>query len=76
LGKVGFAARSVIFVLIGGFLIFAAAKHNPQDAEGFAGALRILKQQTFGSILLSMTAVGMMCFGLFGMGEAFRAEVN
>jgi hypothetical protein len=75
LGRIGLLARSMIMLLIGGFLIFAATTHNAQHAEGFAGALRILKQQAFGSLLLGMTAVGMLCFGAFGVGEAFRAEV-
>jgi hypothetical protein len=76
LGKIGFLARSMVMLLIGGFLIFAAVTANPLHAEGFAGALRILKQQSFGNVLLGVTAIGLLCFGAFGIGEAFLADIK
>lgn len=76
LGKIGFLARSVVMLLIGGFLVFAALTSNPQHAEGLAGALLILKQQTYGGVLLGVTAAGLLCFGAFGLSEAFMAEIN
>ena len=37
LGRVGFLARAVVFVLMGSFLISAAVHVNSRDAKGLAG---------------------------------------
>ncbi len=70
LGTAGFVARSVVFVLIGCFLIFAAWQSDPSQAEGFGGALRVLRQQPYGNMLLLAAAAGLVAFGVFGIAEA------
>ena len=39
LGTIGFLARSLVFILIGCFLIFAAWHTNAREATGLGGAL-------------------------------------
>lgn len=70
LGAIGFVARSVVFVLIGCFLIFAAWHSDPRQATGFGGALRVLRHLPYGQILLLAAAAGLLAFGLFGIAEA------
>lgn len=70
LGTIGFLARSVVFVLIGCFLIFAAWHANARDAIGFAGALFALRSERYGNVLLITAAAGLLAFGLFGLAEA------
>jgi hypothetical protein len=70
LGAVGFVARSVVFILIGCFLIFAAWEADPRQAEGFGGALRTLHHLPYGNALLLAAAAGLVAFGLFGVAEA------
>lgn len=65
IGRIGFAARAVVFGMIGGFLIQAALKTNPQEARGLAGALRSLEEQPFGPWLLGAVGAGLAAFGLF-----------
>ena len=69
LGAIGFVARSVVFVLIGCFLIFAAWQSDPHQAEGFGGALRTLHHLPYGNALLLAAAAGLLAFGLYGVAE-------
>ena len=76
LGKIGYAARSAVDVLIGAFLIYAAATADPHEAQGFGGALKTIQHQPYGEALLGVTALGLLAFGLFGLGEAVFADVK
>jgi len=70
LGVIGFLARSLVFVLVGSFLIFAAWHSNAREATGFAGALLTLRSERYGNVLLLTAAAGLFAFGLFGVSEA------
>ena len=70
LGRVGFAARGVVFGLIGLFLIVAALRADPNEAHGLDGALATLAQQPFGPWLLGVVALGFVAYGLYLLAEA------
>jgi hypothetical protein len=70
LGTIGFLARSLVFILIGCFLIFAAWHANAREAAGFSGALMALRSERYGNALLLTAAAGLLAFGLFGVLEA------
>lgn len=70
LGRTGYAARGVVFVIIGLFLIGAARSANPQDARGLDSALAALATRPFGPWLLGITALGFVAYGLFLLAEA------
>lgn len=70
LGIAGHAARAVVFVLIGGFLIKAAVEHSSEEAVGIDGALQEISQQSYGSIMLFVVAVGLFVYGAFSLIEA------
>lgn len=76
LGVIGFIARSVVFVLIGAFLAFAAITADPQQAQGFGGALRTIEGEPYGRLLLGVMALGLSAFGLFGISEALFADIK
>ena len=76
LGVIGFVARAVVFVMIGVFLVIAALRFNSGQAAGLAGALRTLRHQPYGSILLGVTAFGMFAFGLFQFSEAAWRRID
>jgi hypothetical protein len=50
------------------------------EAHGIGGALEALHRQPMGGVLLSLTALGLMAFGVFGFLEAtfrpIRAAAN
>lgn len=64
-GKLGFAARGVVYLIIGGFLIQAAWTQNSEEAGGIGQALRELAQQPYGPWLLGIVAAGLVAYGFF-----------
>ena len=76
IGRAGFSARALVFVLAGGFLIAAAWSSNAAQAHGFAGTLRALQEQPYGWILLSLTAGGLVLFGVFQFVLALYREID
>jgi hypothetical protein len=69
-GRVGYAARGVVFCVVGYFLIQAAFFFNPEEAQGLDGVLHALTRQAFGTLLLSVIAVGLIAYGLFALVES------
>lgn len=69
-GRLGMAARAVVFGIIGWFLLRAALEYDPQEARGFQTALQTLEQQGYGQLLLGAVGVGLLCYGLFELAEA------
>ncbi len=70
LGRFGFAARGVVFLLVGGFVVRAAASENPREVRGLDGALRELAGQPWGTWLLGATALGLAAFGAYTLASA------
>ena len=75
-GRVGYAARGIVYFLIGSFLVLAGWHNNPQEAEGLGGALSSLQQQPYGWILLGFTALGLVAYGAFGIAEAVYRRID
>ena len=76
LGRFGFAARSLVFTMIGFFLLYAAFDSNSREVKGFAGALRLIQQQPHGSVWLGVTAAGLIAFGIYEVAEAAFGRIN
>lgn len=70
LGRIGITARGFVFVIVGILLIFAAWTHNATKATGLDGALKTLRSQPFGGLLLGVVASGLVIFGIYGLAEA------
>jgi hypothetical protein len=69
-GQIGYAARALVFLLVGWFLVHAALEASPHEAGGIGQALRTLREQPYGPVLLGITALGLMLFGLYSFIEA------
>jgi hypothetical protein len=70
LGVAGYAARGVVFGLVGWFILQAAIDHQPDDAVGIDGALKRLVVEPYGPVLLILVAVGVIAFGCWSLVEA------
>lgn len=75
-GSFGTLTRAVVFLLIGGFLGFAAYDSNSREAAGLAGVLRAMQHQTWGAALLAVAAFGLLAFGLFEIVEAAAHRIQ
>lgn len=69
-GQFGLAARGVVFVIIGYFLIRAALQYDPNEVRGLGGALQTLARQPFGKVLLGIVAAGLAIYGIYMLVEA------
>jgi len=74
-GRAGFAARGVVFTLIGIFVVKAALEYDPKEPVGLDGALQRLSEQPYGSALLGTVAAGLIAFGVFSLARARYREV-
>jgi hypothetical protein len=66
-GRIGMAARGVVFVMLGFFVLQAGLQANPQQAKGLDGALATLAQQSFGPWILGAVALGLVAFGAYSV---------
>jgi hypothetical protein len=64
LGRSAYAARFVVFLIVGVFLLAAAYRSAPSEARGLGGALRTLLQQPYGPWLLGLTGAGLVAFAV------------
>lgn len=67
-GRLGYAARGIVFALIGAFFGIAALQSDASEARGFAGALQTLAD--FGPWLLGAIALGLIAYAAFCFVEA------
>ena len=70
----GYAARGVVFAVIGCFLIQAALHFDPNAAKGIDGAQNALAH--FSDGLLGLIAAGLIAFGSFMFVEARYTEIT
>jgi hypothetical protein len=69
-GRVGYAARGTIFIVVGVLLMRAARTYNPAHARGLDGALQLLARTPFGHYLLFAVAAGLAAYGVYTLVEA------
>jgi hypothetical protein len=70
LGKIGYLAKGIAFLMVGGLFVYAAVDNRPKRSGGLDAALVRLLQQPYGSWLLIAMAAGLACYGLFQLARA------
>ncbi len=65
LGRIGFAARGIVFGLIGVIILQTAFAVGARQAQGFDGALAALAHAPYGEVLLGAIAIGLILFGAY-----------
>ncbi len=72
-GRLGYAARGVVFALIGVFFLQAAFQADASEARGLGGTLSTLQGQPYGPYLLGVVAVGLVLYGVYlGVEARYR----
>jgi hypothetical protein len=70
LGKAGYTAKGIAFVIVGSLFGYAAITHKAKKSGGLDQALHKVLNQPFGPYLLMIIAVGIGCYGLFCFARA------
>ncbi|MEI8409193.1 MULTISPECIES: DUF1206 domain-containing protein [unclassified Kribbella] len=74
LGQIGHAAKGIAFIVAGGLVGWAAIDYDPEKAGGLDTALRTIKDQPFGSVLLTVLALGIAAFGVYAFAWSRNAK--
>ena len=67
---VGLIGRTIAFSLVGWFLLRAAIEFDKSEPVGLDQSLRNVAIESWGPLLLSVTAIGLAAYGLFSFVEA------
>ncbi|MFG1952881.1 DUF1206 domain-containing protein [Micromonospora sp. NPDC048830] len=65
LGTAGYVAKGVAYGIAGLLIVVAALTYDPEKARGLDAALRLLQQQSYGPLLLTLVALGIAAFGVY-----------
>lgn len=65
ISRLGIGARGIVFVVIGGSLVIAAMRHNPNAAHGTSGALGEMPAP-----MLTAIGIGLMAYGVYAFANA------
>jgi hypothetical protein len=71
LARLGYAAKGVVYLIIGGVAAQAAFSRTEQ-VEGTEGALHTILEQPFGKVLLGLVALGLAGFVVWRAVQAIR----
>jgi hypothetical protein len=74
LGRIGYAAKGVAFIVAGALFGWAAIDYDPEKAGGLDEALRTIKEQPFGPVLLTILAIGIAAFGVYAFAWSRTAR--
>ncbi|MGB3681650.1 MAG: DUF1206 domain-containing protein [Rubrobacteraceae bacterium] len=75
-GRVGTAARALVILVAGAFVVRAAWESDPEEARGLGGALETLVQQPLGPYILGLVAVGLVIYGVFMLVVARYRDIE
>lgn len=76
IGRFGEAARGIVFIMIGFFVIQAARQFDPKEVRGLDGSLQTLAQQPYGPWLLGIVALGLVAYGIHMGVQAKYRRIN
>lgn len=64
-GRLGRAARGIVFLLLAAFLLAAAFYSDPSQARGLGATLRYVERAPYGPYALFTVSIGLIAYGLF-----------
>ena len=69
LARSGYAARGVVYLIVGGLAVLAALGGGGQTTDS-KGALLTILQQPFGNVLLGLVALGLVGYAIWRLVQA------
>lgn len=65
LGRIGFVAWGIVYLMMGFLFYNAAISYDPNQAGGLADALNALRDQPYGIWILGITSGGLLIYGIY-----------
>lgn len=75
LGVAGYVAKGIAYGISGLLVIVAAVNYDAKRARGLDAALRTLREQSYGELVLALVALGIAAFGAFCFVQARHRKV-
>lgn len=63
--RFGVAARGLVFMAIGFFILQAAYQVDPNEVRGLDGVLQAFSAQPFGKVLLALVSLGLVAYAVY-----------
>ena len=76
ISSTGLIARGIVFLVIGGLVVYAGWTYDSDEAGGLADALRWIRSLPGGALLYLAMAVGLLCFGGYSCCEAIYRRIG
>ncbi|MGB3510780.1 MAG: DUF1206 domain-containing protein [Microcoleaceae cyanobacterium] len=76
ISRIGIAARGIVFVIIGFFLLKAGQQSDASEVRGLDGVLQTVARQPFGKIMLGLVAIGLIAYAAYLFIEARYRRIN
>ncbi|AXT86529.1 DUF1206 domain-containing protein [Aeromicrobium sp. A1-2] len=69
-GRIGYVGKGIAIAPVGMLFGWAAISYDPDKAGGLDDALKTVREQPYGPVLLTLVALGLAVFGLFCLAWA------
>ena len=76
LGTAAYVTKGAILSLIGWFFLQSAIRYDPAEAKGLDAVLQEIAGQTWGRVVLTLVAAGLLAYGVFALLEARYRRVG
>lgn len=74
-GRIGHVAKGIALAVMGVLFVVGALRRSAAKTTGLDGALHSLREQPFGSILLTLVGIGIAAYGVYSFARARYARV-
>lgn len=74
--RFGLFAKGIVALVIGYFVIVAARASDPNQVRDTEGALQAIQQQPLGGLLMGITALGLIAYGVFMETQARYRKIS
>jgi uncharacterized membrane protein YidH (DUF202 family) len=76
MGKLGYVARGIVWLVVGWFFIKAAYDTSPSEAGDSGSIFHWVESGPYGSLLLAVLALGLICYGVFMFTRARYQHIH
>jgi Domain of Unknown Function (DUF1206) len=76
LGVIGYVAKGAAYGIAGVLFTVAAVTYDPEKARGLDATLQTLREQAYGTVLLTLMALGVAAYALFCAVQARYRQID